>query len=202
MSNFNTPIWELKPKLGLGEIMFGMERDAVNKLTAYGEVAVSRDSAPIPDDEATAFLRSLGFADENISGALGAQATFASSDIITDSRNNGLVLEYERSGLTEILADVNTEHLNYRGVLVFQHDPLAFIMHMATSLGETPVINESEVVFTSNCIYLFEFVVEARTSPSSGHEYAQGNPRDRSIIWRSTPRSAGADLSLYKPMSL
>lgn len=191
--------WALKPRIGLGGISFGMDQEAINALIVYGPIAGSRDSNPIPEDEATAFLRTLGVPDSDITAALGKQAEFARPNILTEARSTGLVLEYDKAGLFQILADIGADKLNYDGRFFFREHPLDIIKHLATALGERPIIFENEVVFANNLIFLFEFVKVPKDGSSS---YLKGSSNDRSIIWRSKPREMGEDLSKYRVMEL
>lgn len=191
--------WILKPKIGLGSISFGVDQKAINALIVYGPVTGSRDSNPIPEDEATAFLRTLGVPDSDITAALGKQAEFARPNIITEARSTGLVLEYDKTGLFQILADTRADKLNYDGRFIFREPPLDIIKHLAIALGERPIIFENEVVFANNLIFLFEFVKVSKDGSSS---YLDGSRGDRSIIWRSKPREMGEDLSKYRMMEL
>ncbi|MBB5574614.1 MULTISPECIES: hypothetical protein [Rhizobium] len=190
--------WVLKPRTGLGNISFGMDRNAVNAIAAYGAVTGSRDSNPIPEDEATAFLRTLGVPDSDITAALGKQAEFVRPNVLTEARATGLVLEYDETGLFQILADIRADKLNYDGRFIFREPPLDIIKHLAAALRERPIIFENEVVFANNLIFLFEFVKVSKDGPS----YLDGSRADRTIIWRPKPRDMGEDLSKYKPMDL
>ena len=191
--------WILKPKIGLGSISFGMDQKAINALSVYGPITGSRDSNPIPEDEATAFLRTLGVPDSDITATLGKQAEFARRSILTEARSTGLVLEYDKTGLFQILADTRADKLNYDGRFIFREPPLDIIKHLAIALGERPIIFENEVVFANNLIFLFEFVKVSKDGYSS---YLDGSRGDRLIIWRSKPREMGEDLSKYRMVEL
>jgi len=189
--------WALKPRMGLGDMCFGMDHAAVNALAVYGPTTGSRDSNPLPKDDAASFLKDLGIQDSNLKGALAKHAAFARPDVLTEARA-GLVLTYDNAGLFEILADVKAEGLNYDGRHIFREPPMEIIKHLAASLGEQPTIFDNEVVFASNLIFLFEFVTVA----NDGRSYKEGTSSERSIIWRSKPRLIGKDLSKYRLMDI
>ncbi|EJK87316.1 hypothetical protein A6U89_22890 [Agrobacterium sp. B133/95] len=193
----DSPHWALKPRMGLGGMSFGMDRDTVNALAVYGPATSFRDSKSLPDDDAASFLKDIGFQDSDIEGALAKEATLAQPDVLTETRA-GLVLAYDNAGLFEILGDVKADGLNYDGRYIFREPPMEVIKHLATSLGERPIIFENEVVFASNLIFLFEFV----TVMNDGRSYKEGNSSERSIIWRAKPRYMGEDLSKYRLMDL
>jgi hypothetical protein len=192
--------WELKPRVGLGEILFAMSQDAVAGINGYGRVAVSRKQEPIPNDNAAAFLQSLGLGDDLISEALKTQEDFARLDVVTESRDVGLVLEYDRSGLIEILANKRARQLQFAGKQIFAERPIDIVRHLAEVLEENPIILANEVVFLDHLLFLYEFVVEPRSGEPGG--YTEGNAVERTILWRSKQREHGVDLSAYKPMVL
>ena len=70
--------WVPKPRIGLGDMRFSMDQDAVNALAVYDPVTGSHDSNSLSDDDATSFLKDLGIQDSDIEGALAKQAAFCS----------------------------------------------------------------------------------------------------------------------------
>lgn len=190
--------WVLKPRIGLGDMLFGMNRDSVDALSAYGASTGSVGSNRMSDDDAADFFKSLGFEDSEITNALNKQAEFARPDTVTETRSSGLVLEYDKGELIQILADTKAKKLNYGTRFIFREPPMDIVRHLAASLGEQPIIFENEVVFADNLIFLYEFVKTTKDNSS----YAEGDRGDRSAIWRSKYRHGGEDLSKYKPMIL
>jgi hypothetical protein len=199
------PNWRLDPRIGLGQLKFGMQPQQVDALASIYGSSKSRMDDRIPDDILQSTLADLGegLTDEEKQEIIAAyQAAGPSATSQTEIRGEVeyLVLGYEDGRLVEILADTSTKRLAFRDVAVLDENPLAMIRRISEALGETPVIQNEEVAFPKNYIFLFEFVREAPGAAPGA--YVEGSRKERSIIWRSGPRVGGVDLSTYKPMTL
>lgn len=198
--------WRLEPKVGLGELKFGMSRSQVDRFTSIYGASKGGAADRIPDDILHDTLAELGegLTEEEKQEILEAyQESGPSSAAETEVRGDKdrLVLTYQSDHLVEILADRSTRLLKFDDKPVFEGSPIEVVRHIATILGESPVILKEEVAFPSNFVFLFEFLREAAGQPD-GVAYVEGREVDRSIIWRSGPREGGVDLSLYKPVKL
>lgn len=193
--------WQMQPKIGLGELKFGMSRSQVDRYSSIYGTSKGISSDGVPDHMLQATLAELGdnlTAEEKqeIISLYQENSPSAASDTEVRGGNNPLVLTYDSDRLVEILADTKVRSLKYRDISVFEEDPRDVIKHIAETIGEVPVILHEEVAFPANFIFLLEFLREA------GSTYTEGSRTDRSIIWRSGPREGGVDLSDYKPMKI
>ncbi len=199
--------WRIEPKIGLGDLKFGMSKSEVDRFASiYGpSKGVSADR--IPDDILHSTLAELGegLTEEEKQEILSAyQESGPSAAAETEVRGDKdrLVLTYASDRLVEILADTTARRLKFGDMLVFEAPPIEVVRHIAATLRETPVILNEEVVFPANFVFLFEFLRVAGGAYPAGDAYVEGNPSDRSILWRASPRVRGVDLSLYRPMTL
>ncbi|MFC3969651.1 hypothetical protein ACFOVS_16180 [Rhizobium lemnae] len=189
--------WILRPKVGLGKIHFGMQRQFIRQFTGYGAVLASRSKDAMPRDDAAAFLNSLGFTTDTVSNAVDAHVNSARPDTLTEAHSTGVMFEYEHEQLSEIMATNKSIHLTYSAKRVFEDSPREIIENMGLNLREDPLIFENEVIFPINCIYLFEFL---RLNENNKEIISEGDKSDRTVIWRSKPRIGGTDLSNYRPL--
>ncbi|MNG68982.1 hypothetical protein D3C87_799480 [compost metagenome] len=59
--------------------------------------------------------------------------------------------------------------------------------------NENPIVQDDELVFPKNNIYLFSFLRKDLT---------EGNPQNRTMMWRIKPRILGTDLSNYTALEI
>lgn len=197
-----TDDWRLKPKIGLGELKFGLSPAQVDAMAAIYGASKGLVSDRIPDAMLESTLAELGeglSAEEKqeILSLYLASGPAATSETEVRGDEQSIVLAYESGHLVEILADTKVERLTFDGVSVFGPPPIEVVRHIAKVTGEVPVIMDEEVAFPEHFIFLFEFLRDG-----SGGNYAEGSKADRSIVWRSGPRDGGTDISLYKPMTI
>jgi len=105
----------------------------------------------------------------------------------------GLTLEYEDEQLTEIFADNRAGKLHFKQMPIFSSSPLNLVKKIAKDLNENPIVRDDELVFPKNNIYLFSFLRKDLT---------EGNPQNRTMMWRIKPRILGTDLSNYTALEI
>jgi hypothetical protein len=189
--------WELLPCVGLGKVAFSMNKLQVGAFDdVIGRVTAERNSLDQREQlQATYDLLKEFFTEDDLKTAMETTEMINGQRglILMEYRQTGLALEYESDHLTEIFADTRAKYLHFQGISVFSSNPVNFVKEMAAILMENPLIKGEEAVFQKANIYLFNFIKE------SGVE---GDPNNRSIMWRKNPRPLGEDLSTYRVLEI
>jgi len=192
--------WELLPAVGLGKVTFRMSRLQVAVFDEFlGKVTSEHNPADMKDHVLDTYNLLKDFITEaelkTIMEAL--EATNANDQrgvvLMQHRMTTGLTLEYEDEQLTEIFADNRAGHLHFKQIPIFSSCPLNLVKKMAEDLHENPIVQDDELVFPKNNIYLFSFLRKDLT---------EGNPKNRTIMWRIKPRILGTDLSDYTPLKI
>ncbi len=192
--------WELLPTLGLGKVTFRMSRLQV---AAFDEVLGKVTSEHNPADMKDHVLDTYNLLKDFITEAElktvmeALEATNANDQrgvvLMQHRMTTGLTLEYEDEQLTEIFADNRAGQLHFKQMPIFSSSPLNLVKKMAEDLNENPVVQDNELVFPKNNIYLFSFLRKDLT---------EGNPQNRTMMWRIKPRILGTDLSNYTALEI
>lgn len=202
--NYDT--WSLKPRVGLGDIHFGMRRCDVESFSqSIG--GISRERAG--DDLAEHAEESLqAFADllepEDIAAAVDAmrEAAPLQANLLTEHRESGLILDYRDGRLCEMIAPRLCYRLSVGGVRLFGVSPLEAIAAVQRATGEAPLINRSFVMFPESLVVLCDFI---RQDGHGGIEVAGEGSDDfdeMSVSWRSAPFGPGEEWTGFEPLHL
>lgn len=197
--NYSSP-WELLPTLGLGQVAFRMSRSQVSAFDdVLGHVTSEHNPADLKDHVLDTYNLLKDFITEaemkTVIEALEATNANDQRGVILSQHRmaNGLTLEFEDGQLTEIFADNRAKQLHFKQALVFLCKPLTLIRKLAAELNENPIVQDDEVVFPQHNIYLFSFLRKDLT---------EGDPKNRTVMWREKPRVLGTDLATYTILNI
>ncbi|MDF2514817.1 MAG: hypothetical protein K0R59_113 [Sphingobacterium sp.] len=192
--------WELLPGVGLGEVTFLMSR---LQITAFdnilGKVTSEHNPADLKNHVWDTYELLKDFITEAEMKEIMEAIEEANADdprgviLIQHRMATGLTLEYEDQQLTEICADDRAKLLHFRQIPIFSSNALSLVKKMAAELNENPIVQDDELVFPKNNIFLFSFLRKDLT---------EGNPKNRTMTWRVNPRILGTDLSDYTPLKI
>jgi hypothetical protein len=202
--NYDT--WSLKPRLGLGDIQFGMTRiDVESFAQSIGGISRERAGDDLAEHARESQRAFAGLLEpEDIAAALESmrEAAPLQSNLLTEHRGSGLILDYRDGRLCEMIAPKLCYRLSVGGVRLFGVPPLAAIAAVRQTTGEAPLINRSFVMFPGSLVVLCDFV---RQDGQGGIEVAGEGSEDfdeMSVSWRSHPYGPDEDWSGFEPLHL
>ncbi|NPE45726.1 hypothetical protein [Sphingobacterium prati] len=192
--------WELLPGIGLGNVTFMMSRLQVTAFDdILGKITSEHNPADLKNHVWDTYELLKDFITESEMKEIMEAIEAANADdprgviLIQHRMATGLTLEYEDEQLTEICADDRAKQLHFNLIPIFSTSPLSLVKKMATELKENPIVKDDELVFPKNNIFLFSFLRKDLT---------EGNPQNRTMMWRVKPRILGTDLSEYIPLKI
>ena len=197
--NLQSPFWELLPQVGLGSIRFLMSKSEVqNYYKEIGAITGQKNESQEQkkkDLQDTFNQFSEFFSEEDLKNVMDALQVVGDEldDVVTEYRDSGITLQYKADQLTEIFADDRAQQLHFQGIPVFSADPKQLVTHMSEIFKEDPLFKDEELVFPDNKIYLFSFVKD-----NGNGEYVAGDKRNRTVMWRNSPRPLSVPLSEYR----
>lgn len=201
--NLQSPFWELLPLKGLGPIRFLMSKSEVQDYyKQIGSITYkkSEGSEQKKKDLQDTFNQfSEFFSAEDLKNVMDALQIVGAEldDVFTEYRDSGISLEYKADQLTQIFADDKTQQLHFQGIRIFSADPKQLVTQMSKLFKEDPVIKEEELIFPDQKLYLYSFLKE-----KGNGEYREGDKRNRTIMWRNSPRPFSVELSEYRKIKL
>ncbi len=201
--NLQSPFWELLPNEGLEPIRFLMGKSEVQDYyMEVGSIICQKNESleqKKKDLQDTFNQFSEFFSEDDFKNVMeGLQIVGEElDDLVTEYRDSGISFTYKADQLTEIFADDRARQLHFQGIPVFPADPKQLLAHMSKIFKEDPLIKDEELIFPGQRLYLFSFVKE-----KGNGDYTEGDKRNRTIMWRNSPRPFSAALSEYRPIKL
>ncbi|MDF2475262.1 MAG: hypothetical protein K0S24_745 [Sphingobacterium sp.] len=192
--------WEVLPCVGLGKLTFLTSRLQVTAFDdILGKITSEHNPADLKNHVWDTYELLKDFITEAEMKEIMEAIEAANADdprgviLIQHRMATGLTSEYEDDQLTEICADDRAKQLHFNQIPIFSTSPLSLVKKMAAELKENPIVKDDELVFPKNNIFLFSFLRKDMT---------EGNPKNRTMMWRIKPRILGTDLSDYTPFKV
>lgn len=181
--------WTIKPRVGLGDIKFGMTLSEISSLnTIYGELGSAvMDRHRVDATEDTIAKFGKFFSEEDIAALRQAAAAQSDSQVQTSS-NDGSVLTFFKSHLVEITISARKKSTNFRESILYSIDCQSVLALLERANGAPGRYGSTGAAFDNIAVYLdsFSFVQNGiiRPMPSTDKRF-----RERTIGLREAPYS-------------
>jgi hypothetical protein len=181
--------WTIKPRVGLGDINFGMTPSEASSLnTTYGDLgpAVTAQHRVDATEDTIAKFGEF-FSEEDIAALRQAAASQSDSQVQTFS-NDGPVLTFSKNHLAEITIPPGKKAANFQDKIVYSIDSQSVLVLLERANGAPGRYGSTGAAFDNIAVYLdsFSFVQNGSVQPMPSTDKRF---RERTIGLREVPYS-------------